>query len=279
MEIIKTQLILNLAVSRCRSNGESVGFVPTMGAIHQGHLSLIERCRKENKVVIVSIFVNPTQFDDKKDLENYPESFEEDVQKLEDSGVDFLFYPSVNEMYPEADNSVFDFGNLDKLMEGTARPGHFKGVAQIVCKLFDVVMPDRAYFGEKDFQQLAIVKHLVATKNYNIDIVACPIIREDNGLAMSSRNALLTAKQRVEAAVIFKALSACAEKVKNTPINELKDWAIAQIDGTANMKTEYFEIVDRKTLQSASEYGENCLQACIAVRVSEGIRLIDNISL
>ena len=278
MEVFKTKDTLDQALRKYRADNVAIGFVPTMGALHRGHISLVERCRKENDVTVASIFVNPTQFNDKNDLANYPRTFEEDLHQLTSAGCDFVFAPAVAEMYPEEDTRVFDFGKLDKVMEGAFRPGHFNGVAQIVSKLFDAVQPFRAYFGEKDFQQLAIIRRLVAMTNQSVLIVGCPIVREADGLAMSSRNVLLTPEQRKNAPVIARSLFACKEKIDSMSLDELKKWVVEQIDRTPCLQTEYFDIVDRNTLQSAVQYRENALQGCIAVRVG-AVRLIDNISL
>jgi len=278
MEVFETKKALVQTLERYRISNISVGFVPTMGALHRGHISLVEQCRKENGITGVSIFVNPTQFNDKSDLAAYPRTLEEDLDKLTSVGCDFVFAPPVEEMYPEEDTRVFDFGILDKVMEGAYRPGHFNGVAQIVSKLFDVVQPNRAYFGEKDFQQLAIIRRLVAMMNLPVQIVACPIVREADGLAMSSRNVRLTHSQRKNAPAIARTLFACKEKIATMPLDELKKWVVEQIDSTPELQTEYFDIVDRNTLQTALQYRENALQACIAVHAGL-IRLIDNIRL
>ncbi|MDR1156278.1 MAG: pantoate--beta-alanine ligase [Bacteroidales bacterium] len=278
MEVIETKEALTQALQHCRDSRISIGFVPTMGALHPGHISLVERCRKENGVVVVSIFVNPTQFNDQSDLANYPRTLEEDLYKLSSAGCDYVFAPSVEEMYPEEDTRVFDFGMLDKVMEGAYRPGHFNGVAQIVSRLFDAVQPDKAYFGEKDFQQLAIIRRMVAMMNDPIRIVGCPIVREADGLAMSSRNMRLTPEQRKNALEIAHTLLACREKIGCVPLGELKKWVVDRINHTPGLRTEYFDIVDRDSLQPVSEYKENALQACIAVYAG-AVRLIDNIRL
>jgi pantoate--beta-alanine ligase len=278
MEVIETKEVLVQVLQHYRDSHISIGFVPTMGALHSGHISLVEQCRRENGIVVVSLFVNPTQFNDKSDLANYPRTLEEDLYKLSSVGCDFVFTPSVNEMYPEEDTRVFDFGMLDKVMEGAHRPGHFNGVAQIVSKLFDVVLPDKAYFGEKDFQQLAIIRRMVTMMNYPVQIAGCAIVREADGLAMSSRNMRLTPDQRQNAPAIAHTLFACKEKIGSMPLDELKNWVADQINSTPGLQTEYFDIVDRNTLQPASEYRENALQGCIAVHVGV-VRLIDNIRL
>ena len=278
MEVFKTKDALTQALQCYRNGKRGIGFVPTMGALHQGHISLVEHCRRENAFTVVSIFVNPTQFNNRNDLVNYPRTLDEDMDKLSSAGCDFVFVPSVEEMYPEEDTRVFDFGILDKVMEGAHRPAHFNGVAQIVSKLFDTVQPDRSYFGEKDFQQLAIIQRLVAMMNSAIQIVGCPIVREADGLAMSSRNVRLTTEQRENAPTIARTLFACKEKVNTMPLNDLKKWVAEQINKTLYLQTEYFDIVDRKTLQTAVQYKENALQGCIAVHAG-AVRLIDNICL
>jgi len=197
---------------------------------------------------------------------------------LSSAGCDFVFAPSVEEMYPEEDTRVFDFGMLDKVMEGAHRPGHFNGVAQIVSKLFDAVEPDRAYFGEKDFQQLAIIRRLMVMMNSGIKIMGCSIVREADGLAMSSRNVRLMPEERKNAPAIFRILSACGKKIKTMPLDDLKKWVVEQINNTPCLQTEYFDIVDRNTLQTAVQYRENALQGCIAVQAGT-VRLIDNIRL
>ncbi len=277
MKVFETKEALTDVLEQYKTINMPIGFVPTMGALHQGHISLVEQCRKENDITVVSIFVNPTQFNDITDLVNYPRMLTEDAYKLEIVGCDYVFAPSVNEMYPEEDTRTFDFGMLDKVMEGAFRPGHFNGVAQIVSKLFDVVKPDKAYFGEKDFQQLAIIRHMVNTMNYPVEIVGCPIIREADGLAMSSRNTRLMPAQRQSAPLIAHALFESREMIASTPIDELKQWVIAQIDSDPELHTEYFEVVDKDTLQPASIYREQKLRGCIAVHAGP-VRLIDNLA-
>ena len=275
MKVLETKSKVIQALNGCRSKDVSIGFAPTMGALHEGHLSLIGRSATENDVTVASIFVNPTQFDDKNDFARYPRDLAKDLEMLDGAGCDIVFAPSVQEMYPKEEMRAFDFGLLDKVMEGAFRPGHFNGVAHIVSRLFDVVKPDKAYFGEKDFQQLAIIRRLVEIEGLDIEIIGCPIIREADGLAMSSRNTLLTPEQRKNAAIIYRTLLLSKEKAGIMPLQELKKWAIEQIDATPEMKTEYFEIVDKKTLEKATEYKENDLQSCVAVRVGN-VRLIDN---
>ena len=277
MEIFESPITISQALQRYRARRVTIGFVPTMGALHPGHMSLVEQCRKNNGITVVSIFVNPTQFNDKSDFANYPRRLEEDLYQLESVGCDFVFAPSVKEMYPEEDKRIFDFGMLDKVMEGAYRPGHFNGVAQIVSKLFDVVQPKKAYFGEKDFQQLVIIRRLIEMTNHPVQIVGCPIVREADGLAMSSRNMRLTPEQRQHASVIARTLFACKEKTGVMSLDELKKWVVEQIDSTPCMQTEYFDVIHRSTLQTATQYQADTLQGCIAVRVGI-VRLIDNIA-
>ena len=258
---------------------KTIGFVPTMGALHPGHISLMEKAKHENDILVCSIFVNPTQFNDKRDFKNYPRTFNEDIEKLNSIKCDVLFIPSKEEMYPKPNKSsnVIDFGQLDKVMEGAHRPGHFNGVATIVAKLFDIIEPDTAYFGEKDYQQLIIIKHLVKTLNLPIKIVGCPTIREHDGLAMSSRNELLSSEERKNAAIIYKTLSGVREKIPALSINELKQWVKHQIDGNSFLQLGYFEIADSKSLVSIEKWDEaNEIVACIAVFAGK-TRLIDNI--
>ncbi|MCK5838708.1 MAG: pantoate--beta-alanine ligase [Bacteroidales bacterium] len=260
-----------------KARGLSVGFVPTMGALHRGHIFLIEQSLKENDITVCSIFVNPIQFNKKSDLENYPRETSSDFQKLKLSGCDMVFMPSIDEMYPEPVNTQYDFGQLDKVMEGKHRPGHFNGVAIVVQKLFEIIMPGRAYFGEKDFQQLAIIQYLVKKNNIPVDIVPCPIIREDDGLAMSSRNVRLTPAERKDAPVIFKLLQQAREKFSSLPVEALSKWVKEEFKKHPPIKLEYFEIVDMETLQPVKKWDEcKKIIACVAVHLGK-IRLIDNI--
>lgn len=260
-----------------RKQGKSIGFVPTMGALHEGHLSLMRKCKRDNAIAVASIFVNPTQFNDKNDLKNYPRTFDADAAKFESEGCDVIFAPEVDEMYPEPDSRVFELGMLDKVMEGAHRPGHFNGVCQVVTKLFDIVMPDKAYFGEKDFQQLAVIKYIVKQFNYPIQIIPCPIIREPDGLAMSSRNMLLEPVIRKNAPLISTTLFKAVELKNNLDVKELKKWVINSVDSNEYLKTEYFDIVDDSTLLSVDNWNSSSgLIGCIAVKAG-AIRLIDNI--
>ena len=258
---------------------KTIGFVPTMGALHQGHISLVELARKECDTVVVSVFVNPTQFNDKNDLKHYPRTPEADAALLEAAGVDFVLFPSVEEIYPEPDTRVFDFGQIDKVMEGATRPGHFNGVAQVVSRLFNIVEPTKAYFGEKDFQQIAVVRAMVAQLNLKVEIVDCPIIRDTDGLARSSRNTLLTAEHRAAAPHIYEVLSAAVAKVGELTPAELKAWVTAEVDKNPLLKVIYFEAVNALTMQSVDSWNEcERIQGCIAVQAGD-IRLIDNIKL
>lgn len=259
-------------------NGK-VGFVPTMGALHEGHISLVERARKECDTVVVSVFVNPTQFNDKTDLKNYPRTPDADAAMLEAAGVDYVLFPTVEEIYPEPDTRVFEFGLVDKVMEGATRPGHFNGVAQVVSRLFAIVEPDRAYFGEKDFQQIAVIRAMVAQLGLKVEIVDCPIIRDTDGLARSSRNTLLDKAHRVAAPHIYEVLSAAASKTGEMTPDELSAWVVEQVNAEPLLETIYFQAVDAQTMQQVHSWNESPrIQGCIAVQAG-AIRLIDNIKL
>lgn len=280
MEIIKTKNKLQELVGKLKNNGKTIGLVPTMGALHEGHLQLIRRCAKENDVCIVSIFVNPTQFNDKNDLAKYPRTLEADAKLLEKNNCFAIFAPEVDEIYSSEElNSTFEFNfnGLDEVMEGKFRLGHFNGVVQIVGKLFELTTPDKAYFGEKDFQQLAIIRHLVATKSYPIEIIGCPIVREESGLALSSRNALLSESEKQIATNIYKTLLKSIDYQNEKSIKETIDWVITTINNIGGLRVEYFEIVDGKTLQSIQNWDDaNYIVGCITVFCGT-VRLIDNI--
>lgn len=254
-----------------------VGFVPTMGALHAGHRSLVERARRENATVVVSVFVNPTQFNDKNDLKHYPRTPEADAALLEAAGADYVLMPSVEEIYPEPDGRQFDFGQIDKVMEGATRPGHFNGVAQVVSRLFDIVRPARAYFGEKDFQQIAVIRAMVRQLALPVEIVECPIVRGEDGLALSSRNMLLDAAHRAAAPHIYAVLAAAvAESQRLTPA-ELKAWVTAEVERDPLLKVIYYHSVDALTMQEVAAWNDaERIQGCIAVQAGD-IRLIDNI--
>lgn len=279
MKLIKTIKELHKEILPLRAANKTVGFVPTMGALHEGHLSLVKQCLADNDVCVVSIFVNPTQFNDKEDLKKYPRNVEKDCRLLNTISENLIvFNPSESEVYPEPDTRIFDFGQIDKVMEGKFRPGHFNGVAQVVSRLFDIVKPDRAYFGEKDFQQLAIIRHMVRQMKFDVQIVPMPIVREQSGLALSSRNARLTDVQRASAVNISKILfKSRNEMYKHLTIAETIKKVTDQINAVQNLEVEYFEIVDGTTLQPLNDWRESeYVVGCIAVFCGE-VRLIDNI--
>jgi len=276
MKLVHTVSNLQSELQQLGSDS-TVGFVPTMGALHQGHLSLVKQAVAENTVTVVSIFVNPTQFNDTKDLERYPRTLEADLKLLEPTGCQLVFAPSVQEVYPEPDARKFNFGDLETVMEGRFRPGHFNGVAQVVSRLFDMVKPDKAYFGLKDFQQLAIIKNMVKQLQLPVEIVPCDIVREKSGLAMSSRNELLTAEQRANAALISETLFQAKELSEQKKVQEITDWVLAEVNKNPFLNVEYFEIVDDEQLQPVKSWDENSTKVgCIAVYCGK-IRLIDNI--
>lgn len=277
MKILQTIKELQTEISALKATGKLVGLVPTMGALHAGHASLVKRSVAENDVTVVSIFVNPTQFNDKNDLAKYPRTLEADCQLLQSVGASIVFAPSVDEVYPEPDTRTFSYAPLDTVMEGAFRPGHFNGVCQIVSKLFDMVQPHCAYFGEKDFQQLAIIREMVRQMNYPIEIIGCPIVREEDGLAMSSRNTRLSAEERITALNISQTLFDSQSFAKSHTLAETKAFVeegIAAIDG---LRLEYYEVVDDRTLQTVCEWDEaEGIVGCITVFCGE-VRLIDNI--
>lgn len=277
METITNSEELRRALgSRDRSG---IGFVPTMGALHAGHRSLVERARRECATVVVSVFVNPTQFNDKTDLKNYPRTPEADLRLLEEVGADYVFMPSVEEVYPEPDTRTFDFGMIDKVMEGATRPGHFNGVAQVVSRLFDLVKPAKAYFGEKDFQQIAVIREMVRQLRIPVEIIPCPIVRGEDGLALSSRNTLLDTAHRTAAPYIYRVLKAAVEKSHQTTPDQLAAWVTAQVESNPLLKVIYFQVVDAATMQQVRTWEESpVIQGCIAVQAGD-IRLIDNIKL
>ena len=277
MKILYTIAELQRIVLSAKAEGKRVGLVPTMGALHEGHVSLVELCVRENDICVVSDFVNPTQFNDTNDLTNYPRTPEEDEKLLEKAGCHYVFMPSVEEMYPKPDTRVFHFGSLETVMEGSFRPGHFNGVAQIVSKLFYAALPDRAYFGQKDFQQLAIIRDMTKQLNLIIEIIACPIIREADGLAMSSRNRRLTQKEREKAPEIAQYLSKSLNFVSNKSVEETLEYIKTSFSLDSIFKLDYFEIVDGHTLQPVADWKDsNYIVGCIAVCCGP-IRLIDNI--
>lgn len=277
MKVYKTVSGLSDALDQCRKEGKTIGLVPTMGALHNGHLSLVKRCVAENDVCVVSVFVNPTQFNNSTDLEKYPRTEEADIELLTSANCTFAFIPSVEEIYPTPDTRKFDFAPLDQVMEGPARPGHFNGVGQVVSRLFDIVKPTRAYFGEKDFQQLAIIREMVKRYNYNLEIVGCPIVREESGLALSSRNARLSDEEKKIAVNISRALFMSVDLASVKSVEEVKNWVVSTINQFPKLEVEYFEIVNSLTLQPIKKWSDaDYVTGCITVYCGE-VRLIDNI--
>lgn len=263
-----------------RKEGKEIGLVPTMGALHEGHASLVRRSVKENGATVVSVFVNPTQFNDKTDLKNYPRNLEADCKLLEECRADYVFAPSVEEMYPEPDNRHFDLPPVTTVMEGAHRPGHFNGVCQVVSRLFYIVRPTRAYFGEKDWQQIAVVKALVKFLNLDVQIVECPIVREPDGLARSSRNTLLSKEEReVLAPHIYKALKESVDYAKTHTVKETHDYVVNELNAIDGLEVEYFAIVDGNTLQDVDSWESSpYVVGCITVYCGKApIRLIDHI--
>lgn len=280
MMIIHDQIkFLTDEINHLRSDGKKLGLVPTMGALHDGHLSLVKHSFRDNDLTAVSIFVNPIQFNNIEDLKKYPGDLQKDLGKLGKilRQNDLVFTPDVNEMYRDQVTHIFDFGNLDKVMEGKYRKGHFNGVAIIVRKLLEIFQPDKAYFGQKDFQQLVIIKSLVKQLDLPVTIVSCPIVREHDGLAMSSRNVFLSEKQRKEAALIPETLFSTVQKSKSLSVKELKRWVIKRINNNPELRVEYFEIVDNIELFPIKSWEEKKEKyGCIAVNVGT-VRLIDNV--
>lgn len=284
MITITTIAELDSAINETKKNNKSIGLVPTMGALHEGHLSLVNRARKENDVVVVSVFVNPIQFNNKEDLEKYPRTIEKDLAMLEAAGTDIAFTPSVEEMYPEPVTTVYHFGAIEQVMEGPRRPGHFSGVAVVVRRLFELTKPDRSYFGEKDFQQIAVIRELLRQMNSNIEMVPCPIVRADDGLALSSRNMRLSPEARNIAPAIYATLMQAVEMSQYEDVDDLKLWVLDTLASFHEVNSlpeglrfepEYFEIVDDTTLQPIDNWDEaSGSVGCIAVWL-DGVRLID----
>ncbi len=282
MQIITTKQELTRQVEACIRQGKSIGFVPTMGALHAGHASLVKKAVAENAVCVVSVFVNPTQFNNKEDLEKYPRNIQQDAELLHGLGVHFVFAPTAEEMYTEAEMQEtfeFDFAGLDMVMEGRMRPGHFNGVVQVVSRLFQLVRPTRAYFGEKDFQQLAIIRHMVERSSMSgafgkLQIVGCPIVREASGLAMSSRNERLSEEEKGIAVHISQTLFASQQWAKQASVEEVKQRVIETINQVDGLEVEYYEIVDAITLQPTQEWDRAV--GCVTVYCGP-VRLIDNI--
>lgn len=279
MIVCKTISEIQQVVHDFKNAGKKSGFVPTMGALHSGHISLINLAAKECDYCVVSIFVNPTQFNDKEDFKLYPRNVDKDLELLMKNNCHVVFLPSVEEIYPEPDNRYFDFGSMEKVMEGSFRPGHFQGVAKVVSRLFDIVKPDNAYFGQKDFQQLAIIRKMVHLLKYNVYIIGCPIVREPNGLAMSSRNQRLTESEFENAAIINKVLLQIPILIKTKSIKEIKHWAMEEINNEHGFVTEYIEFVDSDNLNIINKIVDvNSITCCIAVFCGK-VRLIDNIQI
>lgn len=270
---------LQNALFEVRKQGKSIGFVPTMGALHEGHASLVRQSVKDNGVTVVSIFVNPTQFNDKNDLKNYPRDLEADCRLLESCNADFVFAPDVEEMYPTPDLRQFEYPPISTVMEGAHRPGHFNGVCQVVSRLFYIVRPDKAYFGEKDWQQIAVVKAMVKQLQLGVKIVECPIVRDTDGLARSSRNTLLAADERAIAPAIYKALKSSVDFAKNHTVKETHDVVVKEINAVKGLEVEYFSIVDGNTLQDIDNWEDSpYVVGCITVYCGKTpIRLIDHI--
>ena len=266
MKVVNTILELQSLLLPLREQGKKIGLVPTMGALHEGHASLVRKCVFENDVTVVSVFVNPTQFNNKNDLEYYPRTLDADCNLLNSVNATYVFVPAVNEIYPEPDERRFSYPPLDTVMEGKFRPGHFNGVCQIVSKLFYIVEPDRAYFGEKDYQQLAIIRKMVNDLKLNIEIVGCPIIREKDGLALSSRNQRLSSQERVKALGISKVLFASRDFAINHSVQDTLKFVEESINRDKGLRLEYFEIVDGTTLQSVQNWNESVdIVGCITV--------------
>ena len=280
MKVINKTSDLQAIIEQFKNDGKSIGLVPTMGALHKGHLSLVKNSISNNDITVVSIFVNPTQFNNPNDLASYPRTVEKDLELLQTVGCDVVFAPEADDIYSKSETDSrfeFDFEGLDKVMEGKFRPGHFNGVVQIVSKLFDLVRPNRAYFGEKDFQQLAIIRLMTRRYNLPIEIVPCPIVREDSGLALSSRNSLLKDNEKQVAQHIYAVLNESRQFVPQTEVEELKQCVIAAIEQKPELKVEYFDIVDGHTLKSIGKWDEcDYVVGCITVFCGN-VRLIDNI--
>lgn len=280
MKVFHKIVDLQNALFDDRKEGKRIGLVPTMGALHEGHASLVRRSVSENDATVVSVFVNPTQFNDKNDLKNYPRTLDADCALLEQCGASYVFAPSVEEMYPTEDTRQFDFPPITSVMEGAHRPGHFNGVCQVVSRLFYIVRPDKAYFGEKDWQQIAVVKAMVRSLRLGVEIVECPIVREADGLARSSRNTLLSEQERtVLAPNIYKALKESLDYAKSHTLKQTHDYVVSTLNAVSGLEVEYFAIVDGDTLQDVAEWDDaSYVVGCITVYCGKTpIRLIDHI--
>ena len=276
MDVINSVKELKALLESARNDGKSIGLVPTMGALHEGHASLVRRSVSENDVTVVSIFLNPTQFNDPKDLERYPRTLENDCKVLEECGAQIAFAPSVKEMYPEPDTRHFSYPPTDEVMEGARRPGHFNGVCQIVSKLFYIVDPVRAYFGEKDYQQIAVIRRMVDDLGFRVEIVPCPVVRDKNGLALSSRNSLLSPDEKEIAPNIYRILQ--ESKQQGLSVEETRLWVIEQLNAIAGLEVEYYSIVDGDSLADVTSWDESeSIVGCITVYCGKTpIRLIDH---
>lgn len=279
MIVITSVKELEDALAPVRESGQSVGLVPTMGALHEGHASLVKRCVDECDVSVVSVFVNPTQFNDKNDLASYPRNLEADCELLRQLGASIVFAPSVEEVYPEPDTRTFSYPPIDTVMEGAKRPGHFNGVCQVVSKLFMFVKPERAFFGEKDFQQIAVVRAMTRDLGLPVEIVPCPIVREASGLALSSRNQLLTDNERAIASTINCVLQKSLDWAKAESVEQVTAHVVSELDSVDGLQTEYFQIVDGDTLQPISKWSDSdSVVGCITIYCGQRpVRLIDNI--
>lgn len=277
METVNSISLLRELLAQRRSEGKSIGFVPTMGALHEGHASLVRRSVAENDVTVVSIFLNPTQFNDPKDLERYPRTLEADCRLLEECGADIAFAPTVKEIYPEPDTRHFSYPPTDSVMEGAMRPGHFNGVCQIVSKLFTYVEPDRAYFGEKDYQQIAVIRRMVDDLGFKVEMVPCPVVRQPDGLALSSRNSLLTDDERRTAANIYRVMK--ESRGLGLSVQQTHDYVVEHINAIPGLEVQYFSIVDGDTLADVASWdAASSIVGCITVFCGEKpIRLIDHI--
>lgn len=282
LQIITKVVEIQRLIHQERNSGAKIGFVPTMGALHAGHLSLIERSRTENQITVCSIFVNPTQFNDKADFSRYPRTIESDSAILQSSGCQFLFLPDIEEIYPTESSKTIDFtvGTLGDVLEGVHRPGHFNGMATVVKRLFDIVKPDKAYFGNKDFQQFLIVKKLVLDCHIPVEVIPCPTLREADGLAMSSRNALLSAEQRLEATFLYQMLQKAKDLIltQSHKRQDIINIILRDFLANGNFTVDYFDICSVETLQPLEDFANKEIVICVAAYLGK-IRLIDNILL
>ena len=277
MKVINTINQLRECLAKYREEGRTIGLVPTMGALHEGHASLVRRSVEENDITVVSIFLNPTQFNDPKDLERYPRTLDADCRLLEACKADIAFAPSVKEIYPEPDTRQFSYPPTDSVMEGAMRPGHFNGVCQIVSKLFMYVEPDRAYFGEKDYQQIAVIRRMVDDLGFKLEIVPCPVVRQSDGLALSSRNALLSDEERITAANIFRVMN--ESRSLGLTVQQTRDYVVDRVNSIPGLKVQYFSIVDGDSLADVTSWSDApSIVGCITVVCGpKPIRLIDHI--